>query len=138
MEFATSVTVGSTPTSRITGFVNGETTAVVSGGPALDTTASSPSGAGRYPITVGLGTLAADNYDGIRALGDIYMGGYSLGFSVLPGDYNGDGFVSSADMSGVFGATVIPYNIFADLNGDGTVDINDVKIARSKLGTKLP
>jgi hypothetical protein len=58
--------------------------------------------------------------------------------SVLPGDYNGDGVVSSADMTGVNNATVMPYDVFADLNGDGSVDINDVKIARAKIGTKLP
>ena len=29
------------------------------------------------------------------------------------------------------------YDIFADLNGDGTIDINDVQIARSRIGAKL-
>ena len=50
-------------TYTIQGFVNGETMSVVQGVPDLSTTASSASAAGRYPITVAAGTLAADNYD---------------------------------------------------------------------------
>ena len=30
-----------------------------------------------------------------------------------------------------------PYNIFADLNGDGVVDTTDMTIARNRLGTHL-
>ena len=59
-------------------------------------------------------------------------------FSVLPGDFNGDGVVSSADMTGVNNEIGQSYDVWADINGDGTVDINDVKIVRSKIGTKLP
>ena len=63
--------------------------------------------------------------------------GSAQNFKVLYGDFNGDGVVSSADMTGIQTATVTGYNIFADLNGDGTVDINDVKIARSRIGTSV-
>ncbi len=49
-------------TYTITGFVNGETTAVVSGSPIVSTTAMSTSAPGNYPITITLGTLAAANY----------------------------------------------------------------------------
>jgi len=52
-------------TYTLTGYVNGESTAnppVVSGVPALTTTATSASTAGNYPITVSQGTLAAANY----------------------------------------------------------------------------
>jgi hypothetical protein len=62
----------------------------------------------------------------------------SQAFSILPGDFNGDGVVSSADMTDINNATVGAYDIWADLNGDGVVDINDVKVARSKIGTSLP
>ena len=54
----------------------------------------------------------------------------SQAFSVLPGDFNGDGVVSSADMTDVEQLRPGPYDIWADLNGDGTVDINDVKLAQ--------
>src|SRR5207249_1171980 len=50
-------------TATISGFVNGDTAAVVSGSPALTTTATSSSPAGTYPIIAGIGTLAAANYD---------------------------------------------------------------------------
>ena len=49
-------------TATITGFVNGDTQTVVTGLPALTTTATSASPAGSYPITAALGTLAAANY----------------------------------------------------------------------------
>jgi polygalacturonase len=44
------------------GFVNGETTAVLSGSPQLSTTATSNSPAGTYIITASAGTLTAENY----------------------------------------------------------------------------
>ena len=46
----------------ITGFVNGDTSAALSGTPRITTTASARSGMGTYPITVGTGSLAASNY----------------------------------------------------------------------------
>jgi len=52
-------------TYSLSGYVNGDATVmppVVSGVPALSTTANSNSGAGQYPITVSTGTLAATNY----------------------------------------------------------------------------
>ena len=62
----------------------------------------------------------------------------SQAFSVLPGDFNGDGVVSAGDVVDVNNATVGPYDVWADLLGTGTVNINDVKLARSKIGTSLP
>ena len=50
-------------TYTISGFVNGDTSAVVSGSPVLNTTATDSSPAGTYPITVAIGTLSAANYD---------------------------------------------------------------------------
>ena len=49
-------------TDTITGFVNGDTASVVSGSATLSTTATTASGVGSYPISVGLGTLSAPNY----------------------------------------------------------------------------
>jgi streptogramin lyase len=48
--------------ATITGFVNGDPQTVVTGVPAVTTTATSSSPAGTYPITATLGTLAAANY----------------------------------------------------------------------------
>ncbi|WP_165252755.1 Ig-like domain-containing protein [Paludisphaera soli] len=47
----------------ISGFVPGDLASVVSGAPALTTTATTASAAGRYPITAAVGTLAAADYD---------------------------------------------------------------------------
>ena len=44
------------------GFVNGDTSSVLSGSPSLSTTATASSPAGSYPITASAGTLAATNY----------------------------------------------------------------------------
>ena len=49
-------------TYKITGFVNGDTEAVVSGIPNITTTATVDSPAGTYPIIIALGTLNATNY----------------------------------------------------------------------------
>ena len=49
-------------TYSLTGFVNGESTNVVSGSPVLSTAATTNSPVGVYPITVGLGSLSASNY----------------------------------------------------------------------------
>ncbi len=49
-------------TYTVTGFVNGETAAVLSGAPILTTSANSSSEPGSYPIEIAQGTLAAANY----------------------------------------------------------------------------
>ncbi len=49
-------------TYTVTGFVNGDTSSVVSGKPTETTTAKKGSPKGSYPITLGQGTLAATNY----------------------------------------------------------------------------
>jgi hypothetical protein len=50
-------------TDTISGFVNGDTSGVVSGTAALGTTATAASPVGTYTITVAQGTLTATNYD---------------------------------------------------------------------------
>jgi hypothetical protein len=49
-------------TATITGFVNGETSGVISGAASLSTAATSASGVGSYTITAAQGSLAATNY----------------------------------------------------------------------------
>jgi len=49
-------------TYTITGFVNGDTSSVVSGTPSITTTATQDSPAGTYAITATAGTLSAANY----------------------------------------------------------------------------
>jgi hypothetical protein len=49
-------------TYSISGFVNGDTKAVIEGAPVLSTIATSSSTPGNYAITVSQGTLAAGRY----------------------------------------------------------------------------
>ncbi len=62
---------------------------------------------------------------------------FNQSFNVLYGDFNDDGYVTSADFLGVYYSIGKPYNIFADLNGDGVVDNTDVQIARKRIGSHL-
>lgn len=50
-------------TSSYTGFVNGDTTSVISGSPAYSTTAVATSAVGSYPITLAIGSLSSANYN---------------------------------------------------------------------------
>ena len=51
-----------THTDTLTGFFNGQSTAIVSGAPVLSTTATSASAPWDYPITLSVATLSAQNY----------------------------------------------------------------------------
>jgi hypothetical protein len=61
---ATKVYGAANPTfsASYSGFVNGDTSAVVSGSATFATTATASSATGTYPITIGAGTLHASNY----------------------------------------------------------------------------
>ena len=62
---AASSTYGTTPgpfSASYSGFMNGDTTAVLSGSPSVTTTATSSSPVGTYPITPSAGSLSAANY----------------------------------------------------------------------------
>jgi hypothetical protein len=60
--------------------------------------------------------------------------GFSQAFSVLYGDFNGDGVVTAADLLGVTAATKQAYNLFADINGDGVVNTADTTIVKAREG----
>jgi hypothetical protein len=82
-----------TLTSSLSGFVNNDLPSVVSGAPALSTTANASSGAGQYPITVATGTLTASNYDFLyvpgmltisKAAATVMLGGLSQTYTGSP------------------------------------------------------
>jgi Dockerin type I domain len=56
---------------------------------------------------------------------------------VLYGDFNDDHVVSSADMTGVVNAIAGPYNIFADMDGNGVVNLTDAQAVRRRIGHSL-
>lgn len=120
-------------TAAITGFVNGDTQTVVTGLPALTTTATSSSSAGSYPIVASVGTLAAANY------------GFSFGTGTLvitPASSNpGVGFSGRA-MAGkdpVVGATVQLYAAGTSGNGSiGTVLLTNFPITDGAGAFTIP
>ncbi len=78
----------------ISGFVNGDSAAVVSGTPVCTTSASPSSAGGTYPITCTQGSLSAANYvfafsPGVLTVtysaGNCLSGTYVFGYTVLPG-----------------------------------------------------
>jgi hypothetical protein len=83
----------------------------------------------------------AAGHDGIRAAGGIYLGAYTAGFSVLPGDFNGDNTVNSQDLvavrNGILGILDQGLDVWADLDGDGKIDVNDYTTAKKYVGKRF-
>ncbi len=79
-------------TYTITGFVNNDTQSVVTGAPALSTTATSTSADGVYPITCATGTLSAANYTFTCVNGSLTVSGataQTITFNVVPNQVYG-------------------------------------------------
>jgi hypothetical protein len=121
------------------------TTADVNSLTGLSTTGIS--GLGTNTLTWAISTISLGVFstsvvnsgaDAIKdAAGNTLATPFNQNFRVLYGDFTGDGVVTSADFLGVYYAISQPYNIFADLNGDGAVNMTDVQIARSQNGKHL-
>jgi hypothetical protein len=98
------------------------------------------SGSGtNYTITF---AQAIDQPDRVTvAIGNAGITSYVRRLDVLPGDVNDDGVVNMEDViairndSASMGAV---YDIFDDIDGDGTVDTNDLNTARLMVGKTLP
>lgn len=92
------------------------------------------------PLTLGNFTavLASAGANALKDGNGNPISAFSQNIKVLYGDYNDDGYVNSADMVGVNLARSAPYNIFADIDGNGVVDLNDVNIVRAQIGHVLP
>ena len=96
--------------ATITGFVNGDTQAVVTGQPTLTTAATPSSPAGSYPITAAPGTLSTANYAFTFKIGTL---------TITPANNPGVGFTGRA-MAGknpVAGAAVQLYAAGTTGNG---------------------
>jgi hypothetical protein len=84
------------------------------------------------PLTIGnfSTSLAGSGANALTGSGGIPLNsgaGFSQTLKVLLGDFNDDGVVSSTDLVGVNNMIPGPYSIFADINGDGVVNVSDVQ-----------
>ena len=100
-------------TVNYSGFVLNEGRAVLSGAPAVSTTAVLSSNAGSYPITPSLGTLASSNYDFSFVAGTLTVNKASaavtIDSSTLAASYDGSAKTVSASTAPVGKSLTINY-----------------------------
>jgi len=108
----------------VSGFVNGDTSSVVTGSPACSTTAVVTSTGGNYPITCTQGTLSASNYTFVETTGTLTVT-YSSGSACLSGLYLG--YTVQSGQSVCFGpnATV---DLILNVEPGGSVDIEGATV----------
>jgi hypothetical protein len=118
--------------ATITGFINGDTQTVVTGLPALTTTATSSSPAGSYPIAATLGTLAAANYSFTFGTGTL---------TTTPASNPGVGFTgrAKAGTQPIVGATVQLYAAGTSGNGSaGTLLLTNTLLTDAAGAFSVP
>jgi uncharacterized repeat protein (TIGR01451 family) len=117
--------------------LTGVTATALSGlGTSTLTWTITPIALGNFTTTlIGTGTNAIKDAAGNALAGG---SGFSQSLKVLYGDVNDDGVVNSQDLVLVNNATKQPYNILMDMDGDGAITTNDVKVVQSRIGTSLP
>jgi hypothetical protein len=108
-------------TASYSGFINGDTSAVLSGSPLLMTTATSSSAAGLYPITASAGTLAASNYSFAFVNGT---------FSVVASSS-----VSLTSSTTLTGSTAAGYTMTITIKNPGANPVTNVVLTTATLGT---
>ena len=89
-----------------------------------------------YTITLATAIASADRVT--VTIGSASIATYTRRLDVLSGDYLDKGAVDSANMLAVYYATARPYSVFADIDGNGVVNVNDVTATRNRIGTRLP
>ena len=115
-------------TANYSGFVNGDTSAILSGAPSLSTTATAASPAGNYPITVTKGTLSAANYTFAFVDGTLSVG-TTTGMVVI---------TATSALTAVTGG----YQATITITNSGTAPASNVTLTTAALGpatgTPLP
>jgi hypothetical protein len=90
-------------------------------------------------------TLADTGVNALKDASGNPIAAFSKAFQVLYGDVDDNGIVNAADELVIRSSLFRPYqftsanyNIFADVSGDGIVNLIDVGIARTRRGQSLP
>jgi hypothetical protein len=89
-----------------------------------------------YVITLAQPINGADRVT--FTIGNAGIATFTRRLDVLPGDFNDDAIVTSADVLGVYQAMLGVFNPMADINGDGSDTMADLLAVRSRNGTFLP
>jgi MBG domain (YGX type) len=131
-------------TYKFSGFVDGDTSSVVTGLPVLSTTATPTSPIGEYSITLGLGTLAAANYTLASANGTLTITGgqpQTITFNALPNlTYGAPTFTLGATASSGSPVTYTvsgPAHVLGSnltVNGAGTVTVSASQAGDAEYG----
>jgi hypothetical protein len=108
-------------TGSYSGFVGGDTAAVLSGAPSLTTTATTSSPAGLYPITAAVGTLSAANYTFTFVSG-------TLSVVTAPS-------VSLTTTTSVSGTHSAGYTLTITVKNTSTATASNVALSAAMLGT---
>lgn len=88
-------------------------------------------------------TLADSGVNALKDSSGNPISAFTSSFKVLYGDFDDNGVVNAADEAGMRAYVTPPnrkatnYNIFADLSGDGLVNLIDFSAARSRRGQSL-
>ena len=124
-------------TASITGFKYSDTTSVVSGAPTLSTTAGNASPVGAYPISIGIGSLAALNYTFTLMPGTLTIEqaqtSLALTSSLNPSNL-GDSVTFTATLSG-YGFGTAPGSIYFVVDSDTTPVLLNLGHAQLTLST---
>ncbi len=118
-------------TYALSGFVNGDTAAVIGGAPLESTTATASSAPGNYPVTIAQGTLSAANYTFTPVNGALTIGAFTAC------DVNHHGSSDASDIQAFINQALGVAAPLNSLQGGGVVNIVDVQIvlnAALKLG----
>lgn len=135
-------------TFSFAGFVNGDSSSVVTGAPVLSTTATAASGVGEYPISVALGTLAASNYTFVTQSATLIITNgnpQTITFGALPNVTYGAGTITLAATASS-GDTVAftasgPVELLGNkltITGVGTVSVTATQVGDVNYGPATP
>jgi hypothetical protein len=142
-------------TYSITGFVNGDSSSVMSGTPILTTSASTASSIGSYPIIIAGGTLRASNYGFQFVAGTLNVIGASLTVKAndaakaygapLPafagsvtGAANGDTFIETFTTNAAVLSAPGAYTITPSVTGTNLADYSVTTVNGTLTITKAP